>query len=272
VLTLAEGAGRVLDQIVVSAVGALQRRGTFAARGYENSVLALCDLLGLDRVEARPRVAAAEAVCERVGLDGQVLPAKLPATAAVFAAGRAGLRHVEVIAGAFHGELGEVGGHRPHLNVLIPLDDLEHRARAAVLDFGGRLDPASLRQPACDARVIPVVLDGAGQPLDVGRGQRTVPDGLRRAVAARDRGCAHPGCGRTASWCHIHHIQEWEHLGETKLGNLVALCRFHHRLLHRESGWTVRIRDGIPEFIPPAWIDKARQPRRKPLPHLTAGA
>ena len=48
----------------------------------------------------------------------------------------------------------------------------------------------------CDAAVVPIVMDGKGQPLDVGRITRTIPDGLRRAVAARDRGCAHPGCGR----------------------------------------------------------------------------
>jgi hypothetical protein len=51
-----------------------------------------------ERAEARRRVIAAEQVGERVGLDGQVLPPRLPATAAAFCAGGAGLRHVEVIA------------------------------------------------------------------------------------------------------------------------------------------------------------------------------
>jgi 5-methylcytosine-specific restriction protein A len=41
-------------------------------------------------------------------------------------------------------------------------------------------------------------------------------------------------------------------------------------LLHH-SEWIVRIRDGLPEFVPPAWIDHERRPRRKPLPHLAAG-
>jgi uncharacterized protein DUF222 len=61
-----------------------------------------------------------------------------------------------------------------------------------------------LRLLACDAAVVPIVMNGAGQPLDVGRAKRTIPDGLRRAVAARDRGCAR--CGRPPSWCEIHHI------------------------------------------------------------------
>jgi 5-methylcytosine-specific restriction protein A len=46
------------------------------------------------------------------------------------------------------------------------------------------------------------------------------------------------------------------------------LCKIHHRLLHADSGWTVRIRDGLPEFLPPRWIDPEQAPRRKPLPHL----
>ena len=44
----------------------------------------------------------------------------------------------------------------------------------------------------CDAAVVPIVMNGAGQPLDVGRATRTIPDGLRRAVAARDRGAPIP--------------------------------------------------------------------------------
>jgi hypothetical protein len=144
------------------------------------------------------------------------------------------------------------GGRRPHLNVIIGLDDLEGRARAAMLDFGGRLSPEALRLLACDAAVVPIVMNGAGQPLDVGRARRTIPDGLRRAVAARDRGCAR--CGKPPSWCEIHHIIEWESGGETKLSNCVMLCRTCHRLIHF-TDWIVRLRDGLPEFIPPAWID-----------------
>ncbi|MQA16943.1 MAG: DUF222 domain-containing protein [Pseudonocardiaceae bacterium] len=168
-----------------------------------------------------------------------------------------------------HGDVPECGGKRPHLNVHIRLDDLEDRCRSAMLDFGGALSPESLRMLACDAAMIPIVLDGTGQPLDVGRVRRTIPDRLCRAVAARDRGCAHPGCDRPPSWCEIQHVRPWENGGDTALYNLVMLCQRHHRLLHH-SEWLVRIRDGLPEFIPPAWIDPDLKPRRKPLPHLAA--
>jgi len=165
--------------------------------------------------------------------------------------------------------LPDAGGHRPHLNVLIRLEDLQNRARAACLDFGGPVAPESLRMLCCDAGVVPIVMNGTGQPLDVGRIRRTIPDGLRRAVAARDRGCAHPGCGRPISWTEIHHIHPWECGGETKLSNLVMLCRVHHRQIH-SAEWIVRIRDGLPEFIPPKWIDFEQKPRRRALPHLAA--
>jgi 5-methylcytosine-specific restriction protein A len=163
----------------------------------------------------------------------------------------------------------ECAGHRPHVNVLIRLDDLQNRAKSACLDFGGPVSPEALRMLCCDATVVPIVINGTGQSLDVGRATRTIPDGLRRAVAARDKGCAHPGCGRPPSWSEVHHIHEWERGGGTKLSNLVMLCRRHHRQVHF-SDWAVRIRDGLPEFIPPKWVDHTQTPRRKALPHLTA--
>ncbi|WP_344017039.1 HNH endonuclease signature motif containing protein [Pseudonocardia xinjiangensis] len=93
------------------------------------------------------------------------------------------------------------------------------------------------------------------------------PDGLRRAIAARDRGCA--GCGRPPSWCEVHHVTARQDGGDTALHNCVMLCRACHRLQHH-SEWEVRIRDGLPELIPPAWIDPQRRPRRRPLLHLAA--
>ncbi|MDN5918454.1 MAG: HNH endonuclease [Pseudonocardia sp.] len=159
----------------------------------------------------------------------------------------------------------ETGGRRPQISVIVRLEDLEARARSGMLDFGGQTSPETLRMLACDAAVIPIVMGGKGQPLDVGRATRTIPDGLRRAVTARDRGCAHPGCDRPPSWAEIHHILPWEDGGEHRIENLVMLCRRHHRLIHH-PGWTVRIRDGLPEFLPPAWIDPSRTPRRQPGP------
>lgn len=162
-----------------------------------------------------------------------------------------------------HAEVPACGGRRPQVNVLVRLEDLEDRARAAALDFGGTLSPASLRMLCCDAAVVPIVLGGAAQPLDVGRMTRVIPDGLRRAVAGRDGGCAR--CGKPPSWCEVHHIVPWERGGETSLANCVMLCRVCHRQVHH-AGWEVRLANGRAEFTPPAWIDPLRRPRRRPPP------
>ncbi|WP_372496833.1 HNH endonuclease signature motif containing protein [Pseudonocardia humida] len=150
------------------------------------------------------------------------------------------------------------------LTVHMQLTDLENRLRAANLDLGDTLPATAARRLCCDAGVIPVVLDGAGPPLDVGRPSRSIPDPIRRAVTAPDRGCAHPGCDRPPSWSEIPHIHEWPQGGATRLDNLVVLCRIHHREIHA-TAWTVAIAaDGLPEFIPPRWLDNNRTPRRRP--------
>ncbi|WP_232668285.1 HNH endonuclease signature motif containing protein, partial [Pseudonocardia sp. TRM90224] len=139
------------------------------------------------------------------------------------------------------------------------------RVRTAILDFGGAITTKDLRQLACNAAVIPIVMNSDSQPLDIGRSTRVIPDGMRRAVTDRDRGCAR--CGRPASWCDIHHVVEWQNGGPTEIDNLVMLCRMHHREIHA-SEWIVRMVDGLPEFIPPRWVDPDRVPRRQPLHSL----
>ncbi|MEJ3655495.1 DUF222 domain-containing protein [Actinomycetes bacterium KLBMP 9759] len=63
-----------------------------------------------------------------------------------------------------HGDVPAAGGHRPHVNVHIPLAELEQRARTASLDFGGYLTTADVRMLACNATVIAIVMGGKGEP------------------------------------------------------------------------------------------------------------
>jgi hypothetical protein len=58
-LTVCEGMTRRLDQVVVTTVATLDRRGAFAERGYKSAAGALGDLLGWERFESRRRVTAA---------------------------------------------------------------------------------------------------------------------------------------------------------------------------------------------------------------------
>ncbi|MQA16702.1 MAG: DUF222 domain-containing protein, partial [Pseudonocardiaceae bacterium] len=98
VLVTCESVSRQLDRLTVDTIATLQQRGTFTEHGYRTPAAALGDLLGWERFEARRRVTAAEQVCDRAGLDGTPVPARLAATAGVFAAGGCSLRHVETIA------------------------------------------------------------------------------------------------------------------------------------------------------------------------------
>jgi hypothetical protein len=84
---------------------------------------------------------------------------------------------------------------------------------------------------------VTVVEDDDGNPLDVGRRQRTVSTPLRRALYARDRGCTFPGCHRKR-YLQGHHLKHWIHGGETTAENLSLLCTHHHRALH-EGGFTI---------------------------------
>ena len=418
-LSTCESVVRRLDRATVDAVAALDRRGVFAEHGYRSPVQALSDLLGWERFEARRRVVAAEQVTPRTGLDGAVLSARLAATAEVFADGRTGLRHVEVIArvlaskpagrlspevwagaeaqlagkadvytptelqqwgtalvelldqdgeqpddrpparvnelfltrlpggggkvkGRFDdaamfdaiaavidahatpltrdddrtaGErqaealadvcgyvldhapssvLPDAGGHRPHVNVLIRLEDLEKRGdETGASRSAERPSPVPRFLPPGPGRVPGLRRPGrAGVAADAvlrrrrhpGRAERQGPAPRRRPGHPHHPRRAPPGGGRPGprmraprlrpamSWTHCHHIVPWELGGETKLSNLAMYaCRVHHRQIHStEFTWVVRIRDGLPEFIPPKWLDFEQSPRRRALPHLAA--
>ena len=91
-----------------------------------------------------------------------------------------------------------------------------------------------------------------GRVLDVGRKTRVIHPALRRALQHRDRGCCFPGCDQER--CDAHHVEHWAEGGETKLDNLVLLCRFHHRALH-EGGLRVELdADGASRFYTPTGI------------------
>jgi hypothetical protein len=103
------------------------------------------------------------------------------------------------------------------------------------LEDGPRVSAETSRRLSCDVSVVPITEDPGGSILDVGRKSRTIPPALRRALESRDRGCRFPGCG--LRFTDAHHVKHWADGGETKLDNLVLLCRFHHRLVH-EEGYT----------------------------------
>ena len=102
------------------------------------------------------------------------------------------------------------------------------------------------RRLSCDATTVRMEHDDRGRVLDVGRRTRTVPPALRRALEHRDGSCRFPGCA--VRHTDAHHVRHWAEGGETKLSNLLLLCRFHHRAVH-EGGLVVEaLDDGSFEF------------------------
>ena len=97
---------------------------------------------------------------------------------------------------------------------------------------GGSLGkgPATLApRPTIYPAILPIVLGSDGQPLDVGRAQRTAPPHVRAALLARDGACAFPTCDQPPGTSEAHHVTGWADGGATSLDNLVMLCGHHHR-------------------------------------------
>jgi hypothetical protein len=160
-------------------------------------------------------------------------------------------------------DLPDNGGDRPQVVITVPFETLRTQLGAAMLDDGHLLSAAVARRLACDAAILPAVLNGKGQVLDVARQQRLFTGSLRRALVVRDKGCAFPTCDRPPRWCDGHHVIHWADGGPTDLNNAVLLCGHHHRLIHH-SDWQVTINpgDGFPDFTPPVYIDPEQKPRR----------
>jgi hypothetical protein len=113
---------------------------------------------------------------------------------------------------------------------------------------GPSLAVETVRRLGCDASVVAVLEDENGEPLNVGRKTRTLPPSIRRALHSRDKeGCRFPGC-TNKHYVDGHHIKHWANGGETRLSNLVLLCRYHHRQVH-EGGVTIQVlNDGVLRF------------------------
>ena len=90
-----------------------------------------------------------------------------------------------------------------------------------------------------------------------------MPSSVRRALESRDRGCRFPGCGNR--YTDAHHVKHWRDGGETTLGNLVLLCRRHHRLVHEGGYKVVLSEDGAVSFYRP---DGRPLPEVPPAPEL----
>ncbi|WP_460853118.1 HNH endonuclease signature motif containing protein [Nocardioides montaniterrae] len=133
-------------------------------------------------------------------------------------------------------KLPDHGGDAATVMVTVTLDDLRRDlATAGVigsLDGDLRITADEARRLACTAKIIPVVLGGKGEILDLGRTQRLFNSAQRKALRLRDKQCRAEGCTIPATWCEAHHSHPWSRGGKTDLNDGVLLCSHHHHVAH----------------------------------------
>ncbi len=146
------------------------------------------------------------------------------------------------------------GGDATTVMVAIHHDALtEKLATAGLLDAdlaaGNNLSATETRRLACTAKIIPVVLGGKGEILDLGRTRRLFSPAQRKALALRDRRCRAEGCSIPATWCEAHHAKDpWSRGGKTDLADGILYCSWHHHRAHDPAYTATTLPNGDTRF------------------------
>jgi hypothetical protein len=119
--------------------------------------------------------------------------------------------------------------------VLVTIDYEALTAKLAGVGLLGDepISAGQARRLACTADIIPVVLGGDSEVLDLGRSSRLFRSAQRKAMAVRDQHCRSEGCTIPAAWCEAHHASlPWTLGGRSDLADGVLLCSWHHHRAH----------------------------------------
>ncbi len=159
------------------------------------------------------------------------------------------------------GSLPEVGGAAVALLVTMTADQLESADGYATTGHGQLIPVADALAASGQCVITTTALTASGGIESYGRDKRLPTPAMRKALLARDRGCTFPGCDAPPTWCQPHHFIPWDRGGPTSLDNLGLACDSHHRD-YEALGWQSIMIDGVPHWIPPAWIDPRQIPVR----------
>ncbi|GGU28955.1 HNH endonuclease signature motif containing protein [Nocardioides albus] len=144
------------------------------------------------------------------------------------------------------------GGDATVVNVVISLEELHKDLGTATLGYdetnGTTITAAEARRMACNATIIPWVLGGDSEVLDVGRASRFFVPMQRKALRLQQKCCQAEGCDMPPEWCDAHHLEPWAAGGKTNLKDGVLLCPHHHRLAHNPAYVHERLPDGTVRF------------------------
>lgn len=140
------------------------------------------------------------------------------------------------------------GGDATTVLVTVSLDAL--RGELGTAHAGDEPLPASeARRLACTASIVPAVLGGASQVLDLGRSRRLFSPAQRKALAVGQPTCRADGCDVPAAWTEAHHAGDpWARGGRTDLADGLLLCGHHHRRAHDRRYRADRMADGRVRF------------------------
>lgn len=156
------------------------------------------------------------------------------------------------------------------LNVTIDIDSLRGTLDAAgITDRGEDISATTCRRLACNAGLIPIVLNGDGVPLELGRTRRHFTRAQRRAIAVRDKGCINPGCTMRIGRCEAHHLDPWNLGGRTDVSRGCLLCPMCHQAYH-SGKFKILMLKGHPHVILSSFRDPEQLPRRNWIFHPAA--
>ncbi len=112
------------------------------------------------------------------------------------------------------------------------LIDMTPSSGAASTDTGTPISASAARRIACNAGILPAILGGSSQVLDLGRQERFFTEAQRTALATTDETCAADDCDRPYAWSELHHENPWSRGGLTDIDQAIPLCGYHHRRIH----------------------------------------
>ncbi len=115
-------------------------------------------------------------------------------------------------------------------------------------DAGSNLSASAIRRMACTANIVPVVLGGQGEILDLGRSRRIFQPPQRKAMLLRDKQCRAEGCTIPGRWCEAHHDQPWSEGGKTDLNHGRLYCSYHHHRAHDPRYTAEKLPNGDTRF------------------------
>ena len=132
-------------------------------------------------------------------------------------------------------EVADAGGVSATVVVTMGLETLLGGLGPATLDNDEKITAATARRLACEAGLVPMVLNSHSVVLDQGRRTRFHTSAQRLALAVTQRHCQSGGCDTPVAMCHVHHPTPWTRGGTTSLANAQLLCPRHHRLIHTDT-------------------------------------